>query len=82
MTVAISIPKLGMSMSERTLSEWLVEDGEVVEVGSLLYVVETDKTQVDIESPAAGTVRLVGEEGETYPVGTLVAEIEPTGGAQ
>ena len=81
MAVAISIPKLGMAMTEGTLSEWLVEDGEAVEVGTLLYVIETDKVQTDIESPAAGIIRLIGQEDETYPIGTLVAEIEPGGSA-
>ena len=81
MAVAINIPKLGMSMTEGTLSEWLVEDGAAVEVGTLLYVIETDKVQTDIESPVAGTIRLIGQEDETYPIGTLVAEIEPSGSA-
>jgi pyruvate/2-oxoglutarate dehydrogenase complex dihydrolipoamide acyltransferase (E2) component len=80
MTVAINVPKLGMAMTEGTLAEWLVEDGEVVEVGTLLYTIETDKVQQDIESPVAGIVRLIGKEEETYPIGALIAEIEPTSG--
>jgi pyruvate/2-oxoglutarate dehydrogenase complex dihydrolipoamide acyltransferase (E2) component len=80
MTTAINIPKLGMAMSEGILSEWHVKDGDTVEIGTLLYTIETDKVQQDIESPAAGIVRLIGEEEETYPVGTLVAEIEPATG--
>lgn len=74
----IKIPKLGMAVEEATLSEWLVRDGQAVETGTPLYVASTDKVDQEIPSPAAGTVRLIGEADQTYPVGTLVAEI--TGG--
>ena len=71
----IKIPKLGMAIEEATLSEWLVEDGQRVEVGAPLYVAATDKVDQEIASPAAGRVRLIGIVEETYPVGTLIAEI-------
>ena len=73
--VTIQIPKLGMAMTEGTLVEWAVADGAAVEVGQILYRLETDKVENEVESPAAGTIRLVAEPGETYPVGTVVAEI-------
>jgi len=71
----IAIPKLGMSVEEATLSEWLVADGQNVDTGTPLYVAATDKVDQEIESPAAGRIRLIGEVDTTYPVGTLVAEI-------
>jgi pyruvate/2-oxoglutarate dehydrogenase complex dihydrolipoamide acyltransferase (E2) component len=71
----IAIPKLGMSVDEATLSEWLVSDGQNVEAGMALYVAATDKVDQEIESPVSGTIRLIGEVDTTYPVGTLVAEI-------
>jgi pyruvate/2-oxoglutarate dehydrogenase complex dihydrolipoamide acyltransferase (E2) component len=71
----IAIPKLGMSVDEATLSEWLVSDGQDVEAGMPLYVAATDKVDQEIESPVSGVIRLIGEVDETYPVGTLVAEI-------
>jgi pyruvate/2-oxoglutarate dehydrogenase complex dihydrolipoamide acyltransferase (E2) component len=74
-THRIAIPKLGMSVDEATLSEWLVEDGQSVEAGTPLYVAATDKVDQEIESPASGTIRLIGEVDMTYPVGTLIAEI-------
>ena len=73
--VTIQIPKLGMAMTEGTLVEWAVADGDAVEVGQILYRLETDKVENEVESPAAGTIRLVAAEGETYPVGTVLAEI-------
>jgi 2-oxoglutarate dehydrogenase E2 component (dihydrolipoamide succinyltransferase) len=71
----IKIPKLGMAVDEATLSEWLVADGDRVDVETPLYVASTDKVDQEIASPVAGTIRLIGELEQTYPVGTLVAEI-------
>jgi 2-oxoglutarate dehydrogenase E2 component (dihydrolipoamide succinyltransferase) len=71
----IKIPKLGMALDEATLSEWLVADGERVEAGTALYVASTDKVDQEITSPVTGTVRHIGECDQTYPVGTLIAEI-------
>ena len=76
MAVPISIPKLGVSMTEGTLVEWLVADGQQVAVGDLLYRIETDKVENEVESPAAGTVHLSGVEGETYEVGTPIGSID------
>ncbi len=76
MGVPINIPKLGVSMSEGTLVEWLVQDGDSVTEGQVLYRIETDKVENDVESPVAGIVRITGVEGETYDVGDPIGEIE------
>ena len=76
MGVPINIPKLGVSMSEGTLVEWLVQDGDNVSEGQVLYRIETDKVENDVESPVAGVVRITGVEGETYNVGDPIGEIE------
>src|SRR6476619_1381759 len=55
-------------MSEGTLVEWLVQDGESVTEGQVLYRIETDKVENDVESPVAGVVHITGVEGETYEV--------------
>jgi pyruvate/2-oxoglutarate dehydrogenase complex dihydrolipoamide acyltransferase (E2) component len=74
--VPINIPKLGVSMTEGTLVEWLVADGDQVSEGQALYIIETDKVENEVEATASGTVRLSGEEGETYQVGQSIGEIE------
>jgi pyruvate/2-oxoglutarate dehydrogenase complex dihydrolipoamide acyltransferase (E2) component len=74
--VPINIPKLGVSMTEGTLIEWLVDDGESVTVGQPLYLLETDKVENEIDATVAGVVRLAGVEGEVYPVGEQIGEIE------
>ena len=76
MSVPLNIPKLGVSMSEGTLVEWLVQDGESVTEGQVLYRIETDKVENDVESPVAGVVHITGVEGETYDVGDPIGEIE------
>lgn len=76
MATELKIPKLGMAMTEGELSEWLVADGQAVEAGQAIYVIESDKTSQEIEASAAGTLRITAKAGETYEVGTVVAIIE------
>jgi pyruvate dehydrogenase E2 component (dihydrolipoamide acetyltransferase) len=65
-----------MSATEMMLSEWMFEDGEQVQVGDVIYTIETDKTTTEVEAQVAGVLRVLASEGEAYPVGTLVATIE------
>ncbi|MGB3471548.1 MAG: lipoyl domain-containing protein [Erythrobacter sp.] len=76
MAEEIRIPKLGMSATEVTLSEWMFGDGEEVAKGDIIYTAETDKTTVEIEAQAGGVIRPTGEEGVKYKVGDLVGTIE------
>ncbi|MEM6300572.1 MAG: biotin/lipoyl-containing protein [Pseudomonadota bacterium] len=75
MSTKVLLPKLGMAMSEGTLNEWLVKDGETVTEGQVICAIENDKSVQEIEAPAAGVISLIGEEGETYDVDTVLAEI-------
>jgi 2-oxoglutarate dehydrogenase E2 component (dihydrolipoamide succinyltransferase) len=72
----VRVPKPGDAITEATISELLVEDGAAVTEGQALYVIETDKVEMEIDAPATGTVRWHVEVGETYEVGQLVAVIE------
>jgi pyruvate/2-oxoglutarate dehydrogenase complex dihydrolipoamide acyltransferase (E2) component len=65
-----------MSSVEMTLSEWMYADGDTVEAGEVIYTIETDKTTTEIEAPEGGILRVIGVEGVTYPIGTLVGTIE------
>jgi pyruvate/2-oxoglutarate dehydrogenase complex dihydrolipoamide acyltransferase (E2) component len=73
--VEVLIPKLGFAMNEGSIAQWLVADGARVDAGQLIYSLESDKSVVEIESPASGTLRIIGRIGEVYPVGTVIAEI-------
>ena len=75
MASRLKIPKLGMSMTEATIVEWLVADGDSVQEGQPLYLLETDKTENEVPSPVAGVIKLIGVVDETYEVGTVIAEI-------
>lgn len=76
MGTEIRIPKIGMSATEMTLTEWMFGDGEQVAKGDIIYTLETDKTTVEIEAQADGTLRILSGDGEIYAVGTLVGTIE------
>jgi pyruvate dehydrogenase E2 component (dihydrolipoamide acetyltransferase) len=70
----IVMPKLGLTMSEGTVAEWLVAAGQSVTQGQTIFVVETDKISHEIEAPEAGEIgALLVAAGETVPVGTVVA---------
>jgi pyruvate/2-oxoglutarate dehydrogenase complex dihydrolipoamide acyltransferase (E2) component len=64
-----------MSMTEGTLAEWLVEDGQNVEQGQPIYVLETEKAAQDIEAPEAGRLVHKLAAGEVYEVGVEIGEI-------
>ncbi len=63
-------------MDEGTVARWLVTDLEAVQVGQLLYLLETDKVEMEIESPASGTINILVPEGTTLAVGSEIARIE------
>ena len=75
MSVEIRVPQIGFSMTEGTLADWLVADGATVNEGTPIYTIEIDKSTQDVESPAAGTLKVIGKVGEVYAVGTLIGEI-------
>lgn len=76
MPTPIFLPKLGFSMAEGELREWLCADGERVEAGVPLYTLESDKSVTEIEAPASGILRISAPALQTYAVGTLVGTIE------
>ncbi|GAA2558490.1 biotin/lipoyl-containing protein [Mycolicibacterium diernhoferi] len=72
----VRIPKLGVAVEEAQITEWQCSNGDDVEAGQVIYVLATDKTEVEIESPAAGVITIIGEVEIDYPVGTIVATID------
>jgi pyruvate/2-oxoglutarate dehydrogenase complex dihydrolipoamide acyltransferase (E2) component len=75
MSTTLRIPKAAISMQEGTLAAWLVPDGQNVAEGQPLYTLEIEKSTMDVESPAAGTLRHIGAAGTTYKVGDVIGEI-------
>lgn len=75
MSTEILLPKIGFSMNEGTLAEWLVADGGSVSQGQPLYSLESEKSVQEIEAPASGTLKILKPAGEVYTVGTVLGEI-------
>lgn len=76
MATEILLPKIGFSMNEGQISEWLAKDGDQVTEGQPLFLLEADKSANEVESPATGTLRITAAAGETYVVGTVLGMIE------
>ncbi|AOG02036.1 biotin-requiring enzyme family protein [Blastomonas sp. RAC04] len=76
MATEILLPKIGFSMNEGQIAEWMFGDGEEVAEGDVLYLLEADKSANEVEAPASGILRILGVEGETYEVGTVIGYIE------
>jgi pyruvate/2-oxoglutarate dehydrogenase complex dihydrolipoamide acyltransferase (E2) component len=74
-TERIFMPKLGMHMTEGTVSEWLVADGAACDQDAVVVEIDTDKVTHEVEAPAAGYVRIVVPAGTTVEVGTVLGEI-------
>ena len=77
MATEIVMPQLGESIAEGTVVKWLIARGGTVERDQSLLEVETDKVALEIPSPAAGVLTdILVREGETVPVGTLLARLD------
>jgi pyruvate/2-oxoglutarate dehydrogenase complex dihydrolipoamide acyltransferase (E2) component len=75
------LPDLGEGLTEGEIARWLVAEGQEIEEDAPLVEIQTDKTTVEIPSPAAGRVaRILVAEGSTVPVGTVLVVIGGDGG--
>jgi pyruvate/2-oxoglutarate dehydrogenase complex dihydrolipoamide acyltransferase (E2) component len=73
----IIMPQLGESIAEGTIVKWLIPVGGVIQKDQSLLEVETEKVTLEIPSPATGVLsEIIIQQGETVPVGTLLARIE------
>ena len=82
MAIEIVMPRLGWTMEEGTLAEWLKQDGDRVEVGEIIFTVESDKALNEIEALDAGILRIPPDSpplGTVMPVGTLLAYLVQPG---
>ena len=76
MATEIILAKIGFSMTEGQIAEWMAKDGDHVAEGQPLYALEADKSTNEVEAPASGILRIKAEAGETYEVGTVIGFIE------
>ncbi|MBL7633604.1 dihydrolipoamide succinyltransferase, partial [Frankia sp. CN6] len=77
MSVSVTMPRLGESVSEGTVTRWLKQEGERVEADEPLLEVSTDKVDTEIPAPASGVLASIKvAEDETVEVGVELAVIE------
>lgn len=80
MATEVRMPQLGLTMEEGTISKWLKQEGDKVNVGDVLVEITTDKLSNEIESEAEGVLlKIVAQEGEDIPVKGLIAIIGEEG---
>jgi pyruvate dehydrogenase E2 component (dihydrolipoamide acetyltransferase) len=80
MAVEVVMPKLGMAMKEGTVSIWNKEVGDTVGKGEPIASVNSEKIEIDVESPSEGTVlKITVPEGEGVPPGTVICYIGTPG---
>ena len=76
MAVTILMPKLGLTMTAGAVALWIAEEGQRVSVGEIIVEVITEKITYQMEAQASGTLlKIVVEEGEEVPVGTVIGVI-------
>lgn len=72
MATEFLMPKLGLTMEEGTILEWLVEDGATITPGTAVLRIETDKVESDVEAPAQGRFVRAASVGDTFACGSVI----------
>ncbi len=81
MAVDVTIPEIGESITEGFLAEWLQSNGAVVEAGTPLLVLETDKITMNVNADVGGRLEILVDEGSDVEVGQVVGRIDPDASA-
>ncbi len=79
MPVDVVIPALGESVAEAILVEWLKAEGDYVKADEPVAVLETDKADVELPSPASGVLKRLKAQGDTILVGEAIGQIDESG---
>jgi len=82
MAIEIKVPSLGESVTEATVARWLKQPGDAVALDEPVVELETDKVNVEVPAPAAGTLaEILAGEGMSLPVGAVLGRIGDSAGA-
>jgi len=74
MAIEVILPKVDMDQESGTVVEWSKQEGERVNEGEILLVIETDKVAVDVEAPGSGILSgISAQPGDEIPIGTVIA---------
>ncbi len=80
MSLTIKVPPVGESITEVTLASWKKKDGDQVQMDEVIAELESDKATFELTAEKAGILKIVAKEGDTLPIGAVVASIEENGG--
>ena len=76
----IIMPKAGIDMTEGEIVKWFKKEGDPVTEGEIILEIMTDKTSMELEAEASGILlKIIGQEGETVPVTTVIGYIGEQG---
>ncbi|MQA74495.1 MAG: pyruvate dehydrogenase complex dihydrolipoyllysine-residue acetyltransferase, partial [Solirubrobacterales bacterium] len=78
--VDVEMPQMGESVTEGTILEWHVSEGQAVAEGDTVVEVSTDKIDAEVPAPASGTItKILAQPDDTVQVGQALARIDPNG---
>ena len=79
--IELQMPQMGESVTEGTILEWHVAEGEEVAEGDTVVEVSTDKIDAEVPAPASGVItKILAQPDDTVEVGQVLAQIDPTAG--
>ncbi len=78
MSVEVTVPSVGESISEVTIGQWNKQDGDYVEKDDVLCELESDKATFELNAEASGILKIVAQEGDTVAIGGLICKISPS----
>ena len=76
MSVDVTVPTVGESITEVTIAVWHKKDGEAVAQDAVLCDLESDKATFELNAPNAGVLRIIAKEGQTLAIGALICQID------
>jgi 2-oxoglutarate dehydrogenase E2 component (dihydrolipoamide succinyltransferase) len=78
--IDVTVPQLGESVTEGTITKWLVKEGDIVAKDQTIAEIATDKADSELPSPSAGRVaQLLAKEGDVVPVRSVICKIDESG---
>jgi 2-oxoglutarate dehydrogenase E2 component (dihydrolipoamide succinyltransferase) len=80
MSIELTIPSVGESITEVQIAEWLKADGDTVKKDENVAVIDSEKTTFELPAPEEGKLKILRQAGETIQVGGVVGQIETNGG--
>ncbi len=80
MSLEIKVPEVGESITEVTISQWLKQDGDHVELDEIICELDSDKASFELNAEATGVLKIKAQEGETLEIGAVICEIDESAG--